>query len=720
MYNGNVRSTGDMRGLRILRRYAWQRMLKPTAVAMPLLVAITGAAQGQCETAKLLASDGAAGDLFGWSVGISGDLSISGGYFSSSAYIYRFNGATWIEQAVLEASDGMPSDSFATAVAISGDVAIVGAFADDDNGLFSGSAYVFRFDGAKWLEQAKLLASDGESSAWFGSSVAISNDVALVGAPVDGRGIGAAYVYRFDGATWIEEAKLLASDAAPTAFFGDAVAIDGNVAIAGAYGHDGNGNAAGAAYVFRFDGITWHEEAKLLDSQGSAFDNFGRSTAIRGDVAIVGAVLDDDNGGDSGSAFVYRFDGATWPQEAKLQASDGMDSHFFGGSVAIDGDVALVAALGDDENGLNAGAAYLYRLNGFTWIEEAKLLAADAAPLDTFGRRVAISDDRAIVGADKDDAGSGSAYVFAGLGGADCDSNGLTDACEILAGTSKDSNGDGVLDVCECPWDLQGDAIVGINDFLDMLAAWGTDPGGPPDFDGDGVVGILDFLELLANWGFCPVFLDCNGNAVFDPVDITNGSSIDCNGNGVPDECEGDCNGNGIDDTCDVLDGTSPDCNGNVVPDECDIAGGDSPDFNGNGVPDECEPVPNDVCVDAIPISDGATPFQTSGATTGGPLAICESTTTFVNDIWFLYTAPCTGTATFSVCNDADFDTLLALYFTGSCPPPLNPLACNDNAAGCGETSEIQLPVAAGFSYLVRLGGAAGGGSGTLTVTCEP
>jgi hypothetical protein len=91
----------------------------------------------------------------------------------------------------------------------------------------------------------------------------------------------------------------------------------------------------------------------------------------------------------------------------------------------------------------------------------------------------------------------------------------------------------------------------------------------------------------------------------------------------------------------------------------------------------------------------------------------------FVGDIWFLYTASCTGTATFSVCNDADFDTLLAVYFEG-CPPPLNPLSCSNDAAGCGQTSEVSQLVVEGFTYLVRLGGEEGAGVGVLTVSCEP
>ena len=304
-----------------------------------------------------------------------------------------------------------------------------------------------------------------------------------------------------------------------------------------------------------------------------------------------------------------------------------------------------------------------------------------------------------------------------------------------------------------CPFELDSDGVVGITDFLLLLAAWGTDPGGPPDFDGDGNVGITDFLALLVHWGPCSFFVDCNGNGVFDLLDllndtspdcngngvpdecdITDGASPDCNANGVPDECDTDCNDNGVPDDCDIASGTSldcnangipdecdPDCNANGVPDECDIAAGTSLDSDGDGLPDECEIPLNDSCLNAIPIADGVTPFVTFGATAEGPLALCGDFNTLVNDVWFLYTAPCTGIATFSLCNAVDFDSRLVLQFASvGCPPSLNPLACSDNAAGCGQTSEIQLLVAAGIDYLLRVGGADGGGEGFLTITCEP
>ncbi len=237
-----------------------------------------------------------------------------------------------------------------------------------------------------------------------------------------------------------------------------------------------------------------------------------------------------------------------------------------------------------------------------------------------------------------------------------------------------------------CPADLDGDGTVAITDLLGLLGAWGTHPAGPPDLNGDGDVDIVDFLVLLKAWGPCPSLPDCNGNKLFDLSDIAAG--------------------------------TSPDCNGNAIPDECDVASGTSPDVEGDGVPDECQPPANDSCENAIAITDGDTLVYTVGATAAGSDGLCNVILPFENDVWFLYTPPCTGVATFSLCNAADFDTLLAVYFPGC--PPSNALACNDNAPGCAQASEVQQVVAQGFPYLVRVGGNEGGGLGVLTVSCQP
>ncbi len=160
------------------------------------------------------------------------------------------------------------------------------------------------------------------------------------------------------------------------------------------------------------------ESAKLLAFDGAATDLFGISVSISGDVAVVGAYLDDDNGGNSGSAYIFRFNGVSWVQEAKLTASDGAVSVLFGVSVSISGDVAVVGALGDDDNGDFSGSAYVFVKDPGGWVdmtETAKLTASDGAAFDQFGISVSISGDVVVVGANGGDgivADSGAAYVF--------------------------------------------------------------------------------------------------------------------------------------------------------------------------------------------------------------------------------------------------------------------------------------------------------------------
>ncbi len=326
------------------------------------------------EKDKLLASDGTAGDLFGSSVSISGDYAIVGaksdddhGSYSGSAYIFKFDGATWVQQQKLHALDSTNGDYFGQSVSISGDYAIIGALFDDDNGNESGSAYIFNFDGTNWVQQQKLIASDGVADDCFGYSVSINGDHAIVGARDDddnGTNSGSAYIFKFDGTNWIQQAKLLASEGTMYDMFGNSVSISGNHAIVGAYADDVNGNESGSAYTFRFDGTNWNEQQKLLPSDCAAGDYFGYSVSISNDLAIVGAHWNDDKGSDSGSAYVFKFDGTDWIQQQKLLASDGAAGNGFGYSVSISSDLAIIGAAGDDDNGSGSGSAYIFRFDG--------------------------------------------------------------------------------------------------------------------------------------------------------------------------------------------------------------------------------------------------------------------------------------------------------------------------------------------------------------------
>ncbi|MBI4703474.1 MAG: FG-GAP repeat protein [Deltaproteobacteria bacterium] len=226
-----------------------------------------------------------------------------------------------------------------------------------------GARYPVRVDPLVWGEQ-KLLASDGAAEDWFGYSVSLSGDTALVGAHQEddnGNDSGSAYVFVRSGASWTEQAKLLASDGAADDWFGYSVSLSGDTALVGAYGDDDKDKERGSAYVFIRNGASWTEQAKLVASDGHDGDQLGISVSLSGDTALVGAYHDNDNGKDSGSVYVFIRNGASWTEQAKLVASDGASGDEFGFSVSFSGDTALVGAYYDNDNGKDSGSAYVFQ-----------------------------------------------------------------------------------------------------------------------------------------------------------------------------------------------------------------------------------------------------------------------------------------------------------------------------------------------------------------------
>jgi hypothetical protein len=357
---------------------------------------------------KLTASDGEENDDFGLSVAVSGDVIIVGapldpetGVAAGSAYVFRFDGAGWAEEAKLVA--GIEEGFFGGSVAAGGDVIVVGARGIESE--IDGHAFVYRFDGAEWDLQADLV-SGAEHDDDFGISVAVSGDIIVVGADKDnhaGPYTGAAYVYRRDGAQWIRQARLTAGDAAENARFGQAVAVDGNVIVIGAYGDGHAGENSGAAYVYRFTGGRWVEEAKLTAGDAATMHNFGhRAVSVDGEVIVVGASGNE-------SAYVFRFDGSEWVEEQRLSNSE---AHF-GEEVSVRGDVIAVGAFADQAPLPGSGAVYLFRFDGSVW-EQQKLTADDAAEGDLFGVSLSLDGDVLVVGAlnTADPPDPGAAYVF--------------------------------------------------------------------------------------------------------------------------------------------------------------------------------------------------------------------------------------------------------------------------------------------------------------------
>ncbi|CAK8713901.1 MAG: FG-GAP repeat-containing protein [Candidatus Electronema aureum] len=392
--------------------------MKTTLKGLLFLAALLVLAVGQAQAAidpttakKLLTGDGADGEEFGSSVSVSGDTAVIGAHYDDggkgAVYIFtRAVDGSWSQQK-LTADDGAAGDEFGVSVAVSGDMAIIGACHDDDKGTDSGSAYVFvRAAGGSWSQQKKLIATDGVADDLFGSSVSVDGDTAIIGAHGNDSGKGVAYVFTRTNGVWSEQPKLTDNDGATHDYFGTSVSLAGDTAIIGASGND---SRKGAAYVFTRTGSVWSQQQKLIAADGAADDYFGSSVSVDGDTAIIGASGNDT---EKGAAYVFTRTSGVWTQQQpKLTATDGSEVDWFGYSVSVDGDTVVVGASNNDTS---KGAAYVFTCTGSTWNQQSKLVAADGGADDYFGSSVAVDGDTVVVGAYGDDSAKGSAYVFGG------------------------------------------------------------------------------------------------------------------------------------------------------------------------------------------------------------------------------------------------------------------------------------------------------------------
>jgi hypothetical protein len=308
-------------------------------------------------------------------------------------------------------------DTFGSSVAINGDTLVIGARLEDGNNddtSSSGAVYVFIKVNGLWVEQAYLTASNSTNDLHFGQSVAISGDTLIVGAHLEDTSAsdsGAVYVFTRSSNIWTEQTILKASNPANGDNFGYSVDINGNFIVVGAYTEDGADNGmqddAGAVYVFTGSGASWSEQAYLQASNIDSGDNFGISVAINSDTVVVGASSENgaDNGlqDDVGAAYVFIRSGANWSQQALLGASNAQAKDNFGLSVDISGDSIVVGAFLEDgiDNGTqnNSGAAYVFTRSGVSWSEQALLKSFNVGTDDSFGHAVSIDGETILVGA---------------------------------------------------------------------------------------------------------------------------------------------------------------------------------------------------------------------------------------------------------------------------------------------------------------------------------
>ena len=352
---------------------------------------------------------------------------------AGAAYIFHFNGSTWEEHQKIVPSDRLSGDRFGFSVAISDDYAFVDAWGRN---TATGKVYVFKRTGTTWTETQSFQGSKSSANDNFGEYMSISGDKAIIsahweGGDIDGfgevSGAGATYFYHLESSVWVEKQRVLASDRAESDYFGCSVSISGNYAIIGAKGEDEDAagtttkTASGSAYIFYYNGSTWSQLQKIKASDWNSNDSFGSSVAISGDHAIVGANTKINY---TGAAYVFVLDAGLWIQEQKLVASVEGQMDFFGTSVDIDGNYIVIGAELEDEDADDnnyikwAGSAYVFSLIEGSWTLENKIVASDRATEDRFAHCVAISGERVLVGAYAEDENAGELETLSSAGSA--------------------------------------------------------------------------------------------------------------------------------------------------------------------------------------------------------------------------------------------------------------------------------------------------------------
>ena len=486
-------------------------------MVIALVLPAAATAQTMLQVDKVFADDSEVAERFARVVAISGDIAVVGASYdddlgegSGSVYVFVRDGNSWVQQDKLLASDGAAFDNFGAKIAISDDTIVVSATGVDELGDNAGAAYVFIRNGSTWSQQMKLLADDGEAGDTFGTAVAIQGNTIVVGAGLNDEttpDVGAAYVFVRNGTNWTQQAKLLADVSIEDDFLGMSAAISGDTALIGAdYGCclPGLSNDTGAVFVFVRDGTTWTQQAKLVADDADGGDRFGFSLAVSGDTALIGSPQDRISGQFSGSVYVFERSGTTWAQIDKLLPD--ANGNLFGVSLSMSGELAVIGDNRDENTEGFGGAAYVFHRTTQDWVRQQKLFADDGESGNDFGYSASISDGTVVIGAsDSSDQVSfwGAGYVF-----------------------SLDSDDDGVVD------------------YLD---AFPTDPDETVDTDGDGTGNNAD--------------LDDDNDDVPDiddafPLDAA--ESLDTDSDGTGNNADTDDDGDGIPDDYETENGLNP------------------------------------------------------------------------------------------------------------------------------------------------------------------
>ncbi len=557
-----------------------------------------------CLTDQIRPTGVGGGARYGFAVTRSEDVLVVGAPGSGviapgagAVYVFTRSGSEWISSSILFADDLAAGDQSGSALAIEGTTLVVGLRGDDLLGVDSGSVRVFEFSGFSWDEVATLSDPDGGAFDEFGASVAISGDVIVVGSPFDidlaGNEVGSASVFRRVAGVWTHEAKLASSVGDQGDAFGTAVAISGDRIAVGAPESNQGFLDAGSVVVFANVGDDWRETHQLTSATAVGGELLGTSLAMTPNLILAGAPFSSSSEPDAGAVIPFRRDGNAWEEAPVIVSPSPGPNQFFGSSLALEGNEAVIGEPFATAGGaFAAGAAHRFFDDGSIFSVIDTVTASVPVVGSLLGGSVSIYDGEIIAGAFLDNTfgfGSGTVHRFV-VGGTDCDLDGTPDLCQFATGALTDCDGNNIPDECElisgAATDCDGNGVI---DLCDLLA-------GAEDCDLNGEIDICEIaLEDCNGNGLLDACeSDCNANGAPDDCDISSGSVPDCNSNGNPDDCDiffglsTDCDGNFIPDECDLVTGVAEDCNRNGLADACDLLSGTSEDLDMNGIPDEC------------------------------------------------------------------------------------------------------------------------------------
>lgn len=415
---------------------------------------------------KLTASDGGADDVFGGAVAIDQQTALVGAARhghggtdgAGAAYVFAGSNGKWTEAQKLTAPEASLRDFFGASVALDGDTAVVGA--PGNRGGYA--AHVFVRDGGSWSHQEKLVPHDGEQYDSYGRSVAVDGDTILVGADGKRDSRGVVYVYTRSGGSWEFAEKLIPSVRTSNQLFGRELELVGDTAVVAARGYRADAVGQGAAYIFERGSEGWSETEILTASDAAEDAQFGFSLGFDGETVVVGShQFYPDTVETPNKAYVFEREDGTWQERAILEPHDGTEDNF-ASALAVDGDTILAGDWEDEEAGPEeAGAVYVFSRGGEGskdeegWTREAKLTVSDAVAHHRFGAAVAIDGKRLLAGASQyegqTEIGPGAAYVYGRL--PDSDGDGVPDDDDVCPMTPDedqiDSDGDGAGDACD-------------------------------------------------------------------------------------------------------------------------------------------------------------------------------------------------------------------------------------------------------------------------------